>query len=216
MPYRATTLGSNQMFDLSCLIIASGRGQRMGGPKALLDYHGRTFAEQHVRLRSVDCQQVVVVSRALVATRLKPMLEPTFPQARVVKSSAPGPWGPAGSIAAAVRAGLLTSNRWVLICPVDLIPTKASTVARLYHALTSSVAAVRPRFQGRGGHPVIVHTELVINAFLPFPPPTLRDVLRSSDPPCVDVDVTDENVRIDLDTPKEYQERMGHPLRFIS
>jgi len=197
--------------DTACLIVASGRGVRMGGPKALLLWtDGAPLAVSHVRMRH-EVRQVVVVARAAVATRLRPWL----PTARVIASSAPGSWGPAGSIAAAVRAGAFARERWVLITPVDLVPTRVETVAALLEAADRGVEAVRPLCDGRGGHPVLVRAEVLVQAYLVSgTPPPLRDVLRAIGAGCVQVPVDDPDIRADLDTPEAYRARTGHGPRF--
>jgi CTP:molybdopterin cytidylyltransferase MocA len=195
--------------DVAMLVLASGRGERMGGPKALLRWtDGAPIVASHAKLGASVCGGVVVVARASVARMLRPLL----PEAMVVPSSAPGPWGPAGSIAAAVRAGTLAGATWTLITPVDAVPAAPSTVRLLLNAVSSGVQAVRPRFEGRGGHPVIVRSDVVTSAYLARRPPPLRDVLRELD--CVDVEVADRGVVADLNTPEAYRAWTGQDPRF--
>lgn len=198
--------------DVTCLVLASGRGVRMGGPKALLAWTGgEPLAVCHVRARR-DVGGCVVVARAPVVRRLRTWL----PDARLVASSAPGPWGPSGSIAAAVRAGSLARAAWVLVTPVDLVPARSTTVDALLAAAGPGVDAVRPRYKGRGGHPVLVRAEVLFRAYpTAGEPPPLRDVLRALGPRCADEAVDDPDVRTDLDTPEAYRARAGHPPRFL-
>lgn len=182
----------------------------MGGPKALLAWDHGTLTSAHVRLRKGDCDRVVVVARAWVAACLRPM----FDGVTVVSSSAPGEWGPAGSIAAAVRAGALARADWALVVPVDLVPTRGSTVQQLLDARGPGITAIRPRFEGRGGHPVLVRTALIASAYLAKEPPPLRDVLRLHAP--IDVDVHDPDIRVDLDTPDAYRSLTGEQPRFVA
>jgi CTP:molybdopterin cytidylyltransferase MocA len=191
------------------LVLASGRGERMGGPKALLRWtDGAPIVVSHAKLGAGVCGRVVVVVRASVAGILRPLL----PQAVLVASSAPGPWGPAGSIAAAVRAGALAGIRWTLITPVDAIPASPSTVRMLLRGAAAGVDAVRPRFEGRGGHPVLVRSDVLVNAYLALRPPPLRDVLREVT--CADVAVADRGVVADLNTPEAYRAWTGQDPRF--
>lgn len=199
----------------ACRYRLSDRGFRSwrahGGPKALLFWtDGAPLAVSHARMRS-EVRQAVVVARAAVAARLRPWL----PMARVISSSAPGSWGPAGSIAAAVRAGAFARDGWVLITPVDLVPTRFETVAALFSAAERGGEAVRPVCAGRGGHPVLVRVEVLVNAYLVAgTPPPLRDVLRALGPGCVQATVDDPDIRADLDTPDVYRARTGHGPRF--
>lgn len=211
MPHPPAPLIMIEPKDAACLILASGRGVRMGGPKALLLWtDGLPLAVSHVRARR-DVGASVVVGRAAVMARLRSRL----PEARLIASSAPGPWGPAGSIAAAVRAGVLNSSPWVLITPVDLVPTRVETVAALIGVVGPEVDAVRPLCEGRGGHPVLVRNDVLHRVYLsPGEPPTLRDVLRALGSRCVSRPVEDLDIRTDLDTPEAYRARTGHPPRF--
>ena len=197
----------------AALIVASGRGVRMGGPKALLRWtDGEALAVSHVHMRT-DTTDVVVVARRPVAMRLRTWV----PRARIIASAAPGPWGPSGSIAAAVRSGALASVSWALIMPVDLIPPKRSTVAALQARRGEGVDAVRPVFEGRGGHPVLVRTEVLYRLYtLPGEPPTLRDVLGSVASRCAVVSVDDPDIRADLDTPEAVRARTGRDPVFVA
>jgi CTP:molybdopterin cytidylyltransferase MocA len=184
----------------------------MGGPKALLaSADGVPMAVAHARLRIRECASVVVVVRSSVARQLRPWLPEG---ARVVASSAPGGWGPAGSIAAAVRAGVL-DRRWVLVTPVDIVPAKSSTVQSLLQVCMEAggrVNAVRPRVGGRGGHPVALRTDALVRAYLEDSPLPLRDVMHGWG--CVDVDVDDSSIRADLNTPEAYRAWAGGEPRF--
>ena len=179
----------------------------MGGPKALLRWtDDQPLAVAHAEIGAAVCARVVVVARASVALILRPQL----PIGILVTSTAPGSLGPAGSIAAAVRAGVLESMRWVLLAPVDGIPAAPKTILALCHAAAScaqSVHAVRPCFEGRRGHPVLVRSDVVADAYLVHRPLPLRDVLRGL--ACVEVSVDDPSVAADLNTPEAYRARVG-------
>jgi CTP:molybdopterin cytidylyltransferase MocA len=190
--------------DVVMLVLASGRGNRIGGPKALLHWtDGHLLATAHANTGSMVCGRVVVVARAYVATLLRPHLSHEMSNAMVVTSSAPGPLGPAGSIAAAVRAGVLRGMSWSLVTPVDAVPVVPSTIRSLYSAAVAGVQAVRPHFEGRGGHPVLIRSEILSNAYLAERPDPLRDVLRSVR--CAIACVDDPRVVIDINTPDAYE-----------
>ncbi|NUQ79788.1 MAG: hypothetical protein HUU21_40310, partial [Polyangiaceae bacterium] len=72
----------------------------------------------------------------------------------------------------------------------------------------------RPRAGGRAGHPVLVRAE-ALEPYRSPSPPVLRDHLRSLGPRCVEVDVDDPAVRLDLNTPADVMGLLGSPPRFV-
>lgn len=203
---------------VSTIVLAAGRGVRLGGPKALFAYPvepGREvpLAAAHAeRRRAAESDQVLIVTRANIAAALArhaPGLE-----AEVVVSSAPDEDGPAGSIQAAwrhlggagvdARSGTSAAAQRVVITPVDCPPAQPGTVRALLDALTEhpDLLATRPRCGPRRGHPVVLR----LTALAPFGaerPPPLRDLLRELGDQVADVDVTDPTVLLDLDRPDD-------------
>jgi len=177
----------------------------MGGPKALLMWEGEPLAIAHARARLGDCGHTVVATREDIAR----VLRQRDPEISIATSVAPDEQGPAGSLAAAVRAGALTKSSAVIVTPVDLVPTTAGSVATLLASLRFGIDAVCPRFEGRGGHPVVIRTEVLHAFYAKGEPPTLRDVLHELGPRRVHVPVDDADVLADLDTPQAYQARAG-------
>jgi CTP:molybdopterin cytidylyltransferase MocA len=210
MSNTAATMKNN--FDATLLVLGSGRGTRMGGPKALLSSpDGMPMAVAHAMAWQTQCVSVMVVVRSWVAHLIRPSMPD---QVKVVASSAPGPWGPAGSIAAAIRSGGLDRS-WVLITPVDFVPPRDSTMHTLLQTCSnvdSSVWAVRLRFQGRGGHPVAVRTERLVKPYLERSPLPLRDVMKGWN--AEDVEVIDPSVRMNVNTPEMYRAWTGRSPSF--
>lgn len=198
--------------DVVGVVLASGRGVRMGGPKALLAWEcpaPSCLAHAHVLGRRAECGRVVVVTRHDIGESLQALA--AFD---LVISSEPDSDGPAGSLAAACAAGIFQGSELALITPVDVPPARSGTVLRLLDALTPTTKAARPRFGARRGHPVAIRTHTLLEAYARSRPP-LRDVLRSLGEACADVPVDDADVVADLDTPEAYLARAGHPPRFV-
>lgn len=199
----------------TALILAAGRGERVGGPKALLELEGRPLAALHAERRlSTECERVVIVVRADVARALAPHLDRVDPaRAIVVESSAPDPLGPAGSIAAAVEAGVLDDAPAdaVLITPVDVLPANAAATAPLLDALATHEAARWAR-----GHPVAMHARTLLARYAPnAPPQPLRDVLASLGDRCAILPLSPAiPIGHDLDTPDDVLRATGAPPRF--
>lgn len=213
------------------IILASGKGERLGGTKAVLAW---TLAPQpglrpdkpgsarsgpeiplaiaHAEARlAADCGRVLVVIRQPI---VKKLLRHVRPGIDLIVSTAPDELGPAGSLAAA--ASRLGDAAEIIVTPVDTLPARADTIAQLLARLRAepSLLAVRPVNRGRGGHPVVLRPEALARYLDPSPPP-LRDHLRALGDRCADVEVDDPTVLIDLDTPGDVMRATGAPPRFL-
>jgi len=153
----------------AALVLAAGRGTRVGGPKALMLVDGAPLALAHARARERDCDRVIVVARKDVIDAL----QPAHPQGWC-PSDEDDALGPAGSIRAAVRRGVLSVIDVVLVTPVDVVPAPASIVRALFEAITDGVDAAR--FEH--GHPVAVRASVLVERYIREALP-LRDVLAS-------------------------------------
>jgi CTP:molybdopterin cytidylyltransferase MocA len=187
------------------VVLAAGRGRRLGGPKALLAWPSSTgpmpLAWAHARARlGAESERVLVVTRADVASRLARLDPPTG--AELVVSDEADALGPAGSLAAAARRlgdGLGDGAR-VLVTPVDCPPASATTVAHLLAASAAGKVAARPRHRGRGGHPVALAAAWLWHRYGADERVPLREELRALGAALCEVAVDDPLVAVDLDT----------------
>jgi len=175
------------------VVLAAGRSERMGAPKALLDFRGRPF--------------VIRILEALEALDLKPrvvVLGPDAPRIRpalaahecLIVENLDVAGGPIGSLRAALA--------W----PVDLPQVRVTTIERLIEAYRHGGApAVLPSFAERRGHPVIWDQRL-------FPELETSDaatrhgaraVLSGHEAELTVVAVDDPAVIDDLNTPEDYE-----------
>jgi molybdenum cofactor cytidylyltransferase len=217
------------------ILLAAGKGVRLGGPKALLLWptarlsdprsppaagSGPSHGELPLAIAHAEARLAAESSRVLIVVRspiIRALLAYARPGIDFLASDMADDLGPAGSIAFAARR--LDDADIALITPVDTPPSRAETTARLLAALTLTSAppplAVRPRLGGRAGHPVLMR----VSALEPYrgpSPPVLRDHLRALGPRCVDVDVDDRNALIDLNTPADVVGLLGSPPRFLA
>jgi molybdenum cofactor cytidylyltransferase len=172
------------------LVLAAGRGARMGGPKALLLIEGRTLAELHVERASTDDVRVVV-RRAWAH----------LPSSLV--SDAPDELGPAGSISAAVAQ--LEPYERIIVTHVDRMPRPRTEVARLLAALDHHAAA---RFD-EDGHPIAVRGSALYAAYACRSEP-LREILAELDV----ARVPGGAPSVHLNTPADVERLTGAPPRF--
>lgn len=207
------------------VVLAAGKGERLGGPKALLAWPAakgapagapteRPLAIAHAEARlAAECGRVLVIVRKPVFAVL---LRYVLPGIDLIVSSAPDDLGPAGSLA--VAAARLAGEEELIITPVDVPPARADTVAHLRARLCAgdpAPLAIRPRYDRRGGHPVVMRAEALARYGEPAPPP-LREHLRSLGARTVDEDVNDASVLLDLNTPVDVIRATGAPPRFIA
>jgi CTP:molybdopterin cytidylyltransferase MocA len=199
------------------VVLAAGKGERLGGPKALLAWptpageRPLSIAHAAARLAAESARVLVVTRQAL----LRPLFAHVLPGIDLLASTAPDRLGPAGSLGFA-RASLADAAA-VVVTPVDTPPARAETVAALLAHLDAhpGLLAVRPRHDRRGGHPVVLRQAALDAYALPEPPP-LREHLRALGKACADVDVDDAAVLVDLDTPAQAMSWLRAPPRFLT
>lgn len=217
------------------IILAAGAGKRIGGPKALLAWPAvlpddiapprrpehrpapkakdRPLSIAHAEARlAAESKQALIVTRGAFIPALFGYVRPGID---LLASDAHDDLGAAGSLAFAVSR-LPRADR-IIVTPVDTIPARAATVARLLLRMANepNLLAVRPAYHGRAGHPVVLRPEALDPYRGPSPPP-LRDHLRALGDRCADRDVNDPTVLIDLDTPTDVMGVLHQLPRFLS
>jgi nicotine blue oxidoreductase len=135
---------------ITALILAAGAGTRIGRPKALLDWKGRSLLEHAARtLARPGIAEVLAVVGA-DARRVRACAEAAGVPA--VENTA---W-PEGMLSS-VRCGLAQAEAAgadaVLVQPVDHPLVTADTVDRVVEALQAGARVAVPSFEGRRGHP---------------------------------------------------------------
>ena len=168
------------------VILAAGRGTRMGGPKALMGVEGRPWwRTQQERLRGFPC---VWVAAEDVASQMRGCRGPIVagdPQAPMFES-----------IRAGLAGGLNPKVGGAFILPVDVPAPLPTTFSALAAAAGSGVAV--PICQGRRGHPAALSRAWVDRVLLPAPHDSRLDHLIGGD--AVQVPVRDASVLANLNT----------------
>ncbi len=203
---------------IAATVISAGTSSRMGYPKALLEFHGRTFLETILdAMRAVGVQRRVVVLGPDAGKILKHIdLRDT-----TVLSTERLDAGPIGSIRAAIREVQAHPVDGLLVWPVDMPQVTIATVETLLERfLTSDRVIAVPEFDGTRGHPVIFG-RATFQELLDAPDTEgARSVVRADSSRVLTVSVPDSGVVEDLNTPSEYQRliarRDGLPVRGTS
>jgi len=202
VPYRASAGGA-----VGAVILAAGLGRRMGGrPKALIDLDGRTFLERVAgACREGGCAAAWAVTNPEV-----PGIEELA--ATLALRTVPNPdWsrGMFSSVVEGLRDALAARPRCAgfLIFPVDHPRVRGETVAELLESFAVRPARtwVRPGYQGRGGHPVVVDTASAETLTAMDPGMTLREALEAAGLTPFTVPVDDPGVLRNVNTPADLE-----------
>jgi molybdenum cofactor cytidylyltransferase len=183
------------------VILAGGRGERFGGPKAMaLLPDGRTFLEACAAILA----QAGVVSVVATLPPRAPVSVPTGVRAVVLPEEG---LAMLDSLRIALALGLQEPG-WnvAVIQPVDHPLVLPRTVQALVAALpTGGAAAALPGYRGKHGHPVAVTRDVCTGIeSRRHPGPTLREVIHAV--PCLDVPVEDAGIVANCNTPERLAE----------
>src|SRR5437879_9723840 len=138
---------------LAGVVLAAGASERMGRPKALLDFRGRAFVVRILEsLEALGVEPRVVVLGP-DAARVRPSLAT---HDCVIVENPDLTSHAIGSLRAALAALEPIRPSGIVAWPVDLPHVRVATLERLLEAHRRSGApAVVPSFAERRGHPVI-------------------------------------------------------------
>ena len=188
------------------VLLAAGRGGRMGGRKQLIAWRTSSgdvplIAAAYEAIQPI-CREIVVVLGAeadLVAAALGDR------KFRRVDSSPDLP------MFESIRAGLQAAQRiepceYVVLHPADHPQVSRETLIMLSTWTAQQPnAAIIPEYKGRGGHPVFIPAELASRLTTEDCPGGLGQFWREHPDLCVRVSVSDSTVVRDIDTPDDFE-----------
>jgi len=190
---------------LPAVVLAAGASSRMGQPKALLRTGDRTFVRHLLdTLHDAGLDDILVVTGLHDREIREELALPGTPLVRVVHNPHHAR-GQLSSLQAALAAIDHPGVEAMMVALVDQPMVRSMTVRALVEAWRATRApVVRPRLGRRHGHPV-VFDRAVFGALRAASLDTgARDVVRARGDAVVDVEVTDEGVCLDVDTPEDY------------
>jgi molybdenum cofactor cytidylyltransferase len=198
---QTTMPNSHQQPVLAALILAAGYSSRMGQFKPLLPLDGKTVIESAIAtFRNAGITRIVVAT-GHEAAQLLPLLK----DAEI--STVHNPEYASGMYSS-VQAGIKSLSEDVEACfllPADIPlvrPATVKTIAARYELNRPSV--VYPVFLGRHGHPPLIARSLFAEILAGDGKDGLRALLQRHDADASEVDVFDEGILLDLDTPEDY------------
>jgi molybdenum cofactor cytidylyltransferase len=194
---------------LAAVILSGGESRRMGSPKALLPYRGRTFL-QHL----LDTTQHPKVSPVLVV--LGPHADPIRKQVALdpanVVINLEWEKGQLSSIQAAVNHLILKDESdGFLLFLVDHPFVSATLVDQLVAEFyRSGKAIVLPAFQGKRGHPVIFARRLYEELLAAPLEKGARTVVWNHADEVLTVPTEEEGVVLNLNDPETLRRALGN------
>jgi len=184
------------------LILAAGSSSRMSTFKPLAPLRTSTFIEEAVTLfrkAGISDVRVVVGYRA---HELTPMLERL--NVRWVLN-AEYERGMFSSVVAGIGRFEPDVEAFFLL-PTDIPLVNPRTVRRLRDAYDSGrPKIIYPRFEGKRGHPPLIPAAWLKGELPLEVPGGLRSILERREQDAEDVEVTDEAILLDCDTPSDYR-----------
>jgi CTP:molybdopterin cytidylyltransferase MocA len=187
---------ASDVSDAPALILAAGKGTRMGGPKALMHVGGRPWWDwQSRRLAAAGVTGVWVVS---------PIVRAAILSAAATDANAPQclvDGDPDAPMFDSIRAGLefvqANKPRGVFVLPVD-VPAASPLV---WQSLVNVADVAAPTCKGVHGHPIWLSWSFLEREVLPAAPDARLDALIGQRTTYIQVE--DASVTMNLNTPED-------------
>lgn len=204
----------SESHSMAMLFLAAGASRRMGRPKALLPWHGKTVIAHHLQtLEKVGGITPWVVTSPNDAALQKELNSIGWPaEQRTVNPVAPE-CDMMESIGCGVRSVLKSSTPFPTlgIALLDQVLTRPETFQCLEKsARVHPDLILQPAYEGRRGHPIIL-PRTIAEQLVKTASETLRDFLEQHPHLRETVEVPDAGVLRDMDTPEAYQEQLLTP-----
>jgi molybdenum cofactor cytidylyltransferase len=190
---------------ISAIVLAAGKSERMGSPKALLPISGRTFLENildSISRTSIEATVVVVGHHRKeieAAIKLKSVVFNKDYEKGMITSFQAG-----------IRA-LSCDTSGAFLFLVDHPLVEPATVEAMIANLAPN-RIILPTFEGRRGHPVLFSSE-VLEEILDLPSSEGANIVVRKNPDrIVEVPVSAPGILVDIDTPEQFEKlRGGYP-----
>jgi molybdenum cofactor cytidylyltransferase len=197
------TESSPSTLPLAAAILSGGESRRMGSPKALLPYRGKTFLEHLLEVTRHPRIGITCVVLGAQAEEIGKVLR-NYPGNVLVNHE----WhlGQLSSVQTAIRSLPPKGTGGLLLCPVDHPLISAAFVGRLIEAFDASrKAIVLPTFRGRRGHPVIFRSTLYRELLAASPSLGARQVVWAHAGEIGEFPTEEEGVLLNIDDPDTFK-----------
>ncbi len=184
---------------MNAIVLAAGKSERMGRPKALLPFRNRTFLGNILDAISRSSIESAVV----VLGHERELIERSHALPRVVFNAA-YEQGMITSFQAGIRA-LPPGAEGAVVFLVDHPVVEPQTIDMLIDHFAPG-RIVLPTFQGRRGHPVLFSVA-VLQEILELPLTKGANAVVWKDPRRItEVPVNTPGILVDIDTPEQFKE----------
>jgi molybdenum cofactor cytidylyltransferase len=197
------------MSELHGVVLAAGISSRMGFPKALIPIGSSFFLlTVYEKLVSAGVSPVHIVINKGLRGSLDAQVA-RFPEADFVLNQEPA-LGQIHSLELGLKAAGAGGAKAAVVTLVDMAFVQAETVQLLVDAVdVSPEKIIVPRSDGKHGHPMIVPASRFAD-FSGLPAgKSARDVLHEHADWIEYVDVADQNILLDVDTPEDLAKAMA-------
>jgi molybdenum cofactor cytidylyltransferase len=194
---------------LAAVILSGGESRRMGVPKALLPYRGKTFVEH---LLEVTRHPRVGVTRIVVGAHANEIRAKLSAHSAEIVVNADWAKGQLSSIQAGIRSLPDGGNDGMILAPVDHPIVSAALVALLIEEFDSGGnAVVLPTFHGRRGHPLIFRAKLYRELLAASAEVGARQVVWAHANDLLEVPTEEEGVVLNINDPASLDRALGMP-----
>ncbi len=185
---------------LVAVILAAGESRRMGTPKALLPYRGKTFIEH---LLEITRHPRIAARRVVLGAHLDQIRAKLPGEAASIVVNPDWRQGQLSSIQAAIRTIAGDETAGIILCPVDHPLFSPKLIAQLIDAFDSTgQLIVLPVYHGRRGHPVIFAASLYPELLAASPAIGAREVVWAHTAQLHEVPTEEEGVVLNINDPE--------------
>ncbi len=190
----------------NAIILAAGMGERIGGPKALLELEGQTLLERMVSLLSwLPLNQITCVINQTIQEKIQDLATIAVPRSgdllTVVNNDLDT--GPLRSIQIGLEA-FEKRNSNVLIMPVDFPFIKPSTIRLLLETINPGRVNI-PVYQGKRGHPPVFGSKLIPQLWKAPLDKGARWIYQALPDKINHIETDDEGILQNVNTPEDWQ-----------
>jgi molybdenum cofactor cytidylyltransferase len=194
---------------IAAIILAAGKSERMGRPKALLPFGDSTFLQHLYDLLKGSSAGEVRVVLGAQAVEIKAGIN--IPEQEIVIN----PDYEKGMLSS-LQAGLValqeTAPEAVILCPVDHPNISLPLIELIISSFRSSRSEiVVPTRAGRRGHPVLFASSLFEDLLSAPLDVGARHVVHQYPEKVLEVETDEPGVVQDIDAPEDYRELTGEP-----